>query len=346
MQLVPARQDELDAFVALLESAARWMTARGVEQWQPGSFAGQRANLGAAQRRGELLVVRGKDRLLAGAVLASSDHGRVWRDSPPGVGYLSKLVIAGSERGTGFGAHVLAEAERLAQERGVAHLRLDCVADNAALCRYYEAAGYYPRGTADGSGTTVLKLDKRLSPLPGVPVAELPGIDGRHPWNDVLWATLLFVRDGNRVLLIHKKRGHGRGKINGPGGKVETGETPRGCAVRETLEETGVAAWDVEPVAELRFQDSDGSRMLGLAFVAGSWRGGPRETEEARPCWCEVDALPFASMWDDDRIWLPRALSGDHLRGTFLMHQDRLVAHRLEAVERRTLIELADREKR
>ena len=47
--------------------------------------------------------------------------------------------------------------------------------------------------------------------------------------NDIDWttwqpqqrATLLFVIQGNQVLLIHKKRGLGAGNINGPGGRLE-----------------------------------------------------------------------------------------------------------------------------
>ena len=39
-------------------------------------------------------------------------------------------------------------------------------------------------------------------------------------------ATLLFVVRGGEILLMHKKRGLGAGKINGPGGRLEPGETP------------------------------------------------------------------------------------------------------------------------
>ena len=35
-------------------------------------------------------------------------------------------------------------------------------------------------------------------------------------------ATLLFVIRDGQVLLIHKKRGLGKGKVNGPGGRVES----------------------------------------------------------------------------------------------------------------------------
>ena len=50
-------------------------------------------------------------------------------------------------------------------------------------------------------------------------------------------ATLLFVLEDDKVLLIRKKRGLGAGKINGPGGKLEPGETPRQCVMREVREE-------------------------------------------------------------------------------------------------------------
>ena len=65
-------------------------------------------------------------------------------------------------------------------------------------------------------------------------------------WEPTTRATLLFVIRDDEVLLIHKKRGIGAGKINGPGGKIDPGETAHGAAVRETQEEllitpTGVA---------------------------------------------------------------------------------------------------------
>ena len=64
---------------------------------------------------------------------------------------------------------------------------------------------------------------------------ELPirmEVDWDH-WEPSMRANLLFVQQGERVLLIRKKTGLGSGKINGPGGKLEPGETAREAAVRE-----------------------------------------------------------------------------------------------------------------
>ena len=56
-------------------------------------------------------------------------------------------------------------------------------------------------------------------------------------WRAVDPATLVFIIKDNRVLLIRKKRGLGAGKVNGPGGRLESGETFKACAIREVQEE-------------------------------------------------------------------------------------------------------------
>ena len=58
-------------------------------------------------------------------------------------------------------------------------------------------------------------------------------------WQPTELATLCFVIRDGQILLIHKKRGLGAGKINGPGGRIESGETAEQGAIRETQEEVG-----------------------------------------------------------------------------------------------------------
>lgn len=65
-------------------------------------------------------------------------------------------------------------------------------------------------------------------------------------------ATLCYPIDDDRVLLIEKQRGVGAGNVNGPGGKLEPGETPHECVVREVGEEVGVRV-DPWKVGELEF---------------------------------------------------------------------------------------------
>ena len=146
-------------------------------------------------------------------------------------------------------------------------------------------------------------------------------------WQPDHVGTLMFIRQGDRVLLIRKKRGHGAGKINGPGGKVDEGETPTQCVIRETFEEIRVHVRDPLLLGKFRFVDLSAPQWFGYAYLATEFEGSPEATDEADPCWYAVDALPFDEMWEDDRIWLPRLLDGECVEGDFLFDHGRLLAH-------------------
>ena len=144
-------------------------------------------------------------------------------------------------------------------------------------------------------------------------------------WQAEITATLMFVIRDDEVLLIHKKRGLGKGKVNGPGGKLEAGETPAACAVRETEEEVGITPQEIEAVGELFFQFTDGLSIHCYVYRAGSFCGVPVETEEADPFWCRLDALPFEKMWEDDATWFDFMLSRSFFRGHYIFDDDRML---------------------
>jgi len=144
-------------------------------------------------------------------------------------------------------------------------------------------------------------------------------------WNPVERATLMFVVRQGEILLIHKKRGFGKGKINGPGGKIEPGETPRECAIRETQEELCITPTGVRDAGLLYFQFVDGFSIHGHVFTATGFDGTPTETDEAIPLWCPVDNLPFDRMWEDDHTWFPHMLEGRHFSGRYIFDGDRML---------------------
>jgi len=146
-------------------------------------------------------------------------------------------------------------------------------------------------------------------------------------WRATDRATLLFVVEGDRVLLIRKLRGLGAGKINAPGGRLEPGETPAEAAVREVREETRVEPSSLTEHGELRFQFVDGYSIHVWVFRAEAYRGEPTRTEEAIPLWTPVDAIPYEEMWADDRIWLPLLLAGKRFDGRFLFDGDEMLGY-------------------
>jgi 8-oxo-dGTP diphosphatase len=148
-------------------------------------------------------------------------------------------------------------------------------------------------------------------------------------WSPRDVATLLFVVRGGEILLIRKKRGLGAGKVNGPGGRIEPGETPRDCAIREVQEELGVTPWDPQHRGELRFQFTDGYGLHAHVFVSDGCDGEARETDEAVPLWTALGEIPFAEMWADDALWLPRLLAGERFDGRFVFDGDAMLDHDL-----------------
>ncbi len=158
---------------------------------------------------------------------------------------------------------------------------------------------------------------------------EISNIDWEK-WEAQEVATLMFVQRESSVLLIRKKRGLGAGNINGPGGRIEPGETPRQCAIRETEEELCITPLNVSAAGELFFHADDMPRIHAYVFTATDHKGTPTETDEAIPIWTEVDEIPFDEMWQDDQYWLPQVLDGAYVIGWFSFVDEKLLDCKIE----------------
>jgi 8-oxo-dGTP diphosphatase len=155
---------------------------------------------------------------------------------------------------------------------------------------------------------------------------------GWETWQVRDRATLTFVIENGRMLLMRKKRGLGAGKINAPGGRLEPGESWLDCAVREVQEELCVTPLDPVRVGENSFQFVDGYSIHAVVFRATGIEGTPAETSEGAPMWFELDRLPYDEMWEDDPLWLPHVIAGRRFRGRFVFDGDRMLDHVVELV--------------
>jgi 8-oxo-dGTP diphosphatase len=149
---------------------------------------------------------------------------------------------------------------------------------------------------------------------------------------------VIFLKSGRKVLLAHKKRGLGKGRLNGPGGKVEPGESFMEAVVRECREEIGIRPINPQKMAKIKFKEFDGRHQIDLdveVFTATEWEGNPIETDEMAPEWFNITNLPFDEMWPDDIFWLPHILKGQRIKASFeLDKNDRIISYSVKEVEK------------
>ena len=134
--------------------------------------------------------------------------------------------------------------------------------------------------------------------------------------------TLCIIHQYPKILLGMKKRGHGEGKWNGFGGKVEKGETIEQGAIREMKEESGIKISKMNKLGILEFAYQDGSGNMEVhIFYVKEFKGSPAETEEMKPKWFHIDEIPYNQMWSDDKYWLPMFLDEKSFKGKFIFNK-------------------------
>jgi len=135
--------------------------------------------------------------------------------------------------------------------------------------------------------------------------------------------TLLFLVQGDKVLLGQKKSGFGKGKILGIGGKIDGNETPEQTTIRESMEEINAVPVEIQKVAVVNFyfpyvEEPDRWEQKVHVFLAKEWQGEIKETDEILPLWFKIGNIPFDEMWPDAKYWLPKVLSNEKIEGHFI----------------------------
>ena len=132
--------------------------------------------------------------------------------------------------------------------------------------------------------------------------------------------TLMLIIKNNKILLACKKRGFGLGKFNGIGGKVEPNETVINAAIRETQEEIFITPLNpiLKGIIEFdEFYKGERTKVIMHIFVANSYSGRIKESDEMKPKWFNLNSIPYESMFPDDKLWLPKILKGETFKGKF-----------------------------
>jgi ribosomal protein S18 acetylase RimI-like enzyme len=152
----------------ILEAAAQWGALSGRPSWRPGSFAGLEST-GISRLRDDLernslfLVRLGNDAVATFSLLESD--ATFWPSAGDEALYLHRFAVRRSA--AGCGGHAIAWSAEEAQRRRRDYIRLDCLAENQRIRRYYEGHGF-------------AAVDERLIDEVRFSLYEMPVTAGAH----------------------------------------------------------------------------------------------------------------------------------------------------------------------
>jgi ribosomal protein S18 acetylase RimI-like enzyme len=162
LTVVPAAIADYDVVLASLREAADWLSARGIQQWDHWYMDAAEQILRERLEHHEVYLVQGDNGRIGTLTIQWSDPD-VWgeRGIDGLAGYVHGMAVARSAGGMRVGERILEWAVGTIGAHGRRFARLDAMASNARLCRYYEQRGFRPLETALLPGNFMTRLFER-----------------------------------------------------------------------------------------------------------------------------------------------------------------------------------------
>lgn len=147
MKIAPAAPEDLSLLIAFRDEAARWLAARGIDQWREPWPTEDLMEEGMLRniRAGETFIVWDDDGTPAATITVDRwANPELWTPeeaAEPSL-YAHKLTVARAYAGQGLGAELLDWAGARATAAGDRWLRVDVWTTNRNLQRYYLRLGF------------------------------------------------------------------------------------------------------------------------------------------------------------------------------------------------------------
>ncbi len=127
-------------------------------------------------------------------------------------------------------------------------------------------------------------------------------------------ATLCYIiKDNEWLMLLRNKKTNdiNEGKWLGVGGKVELDESPETCIIREIKEETNLNANNVvfRGIIDFIYENKDYEKIW--VFTCEDFEGTLKECDEGTLAWINKDNILKLDLWEGDKVFLERLLSGN-----------------------------------
>jgi 8-oxo-dGTP diphosphatase len=144
-------------------------------------------------------------------------------------------------------------------------------------------------------------------------------------------ATLCYVLKDNYTLMIYrnkKENDYHDGKWNGLGGKLEQGESPEDCVIREIKEESGLTIKNPLMHGFITFPMFDGKEdWYVFIFTAKEFVGELINSPEGTLEWIPNDKLTELNLWDGDKIFLDWLFQEKFFSAKFIYEDGKYKSH-------------------
>lgn len=145
------------------------------------------------------------------------------------------------------------------------------------------------------------------------------------------FASLCYVSDHGKTLMLYRNKKPNdmhEGKWNGLGGKIESGETPEECAMREIYEESGLRVKNLKFKGILTFPQFDGKDdWYAFLFTAEKKAGKLIDSPEGTLSWMDDDQVLKLNLWEGDKIFIPWLKKPGFFSGKFIYKNGKLISH-------------------
>ena len=143
--------------------------------------------------------------------------------------------------------------------------------------------------------------------------------------------TLCYIKHNGQTLMLHrikKENDMHEGKWNGLGGKLDPGETPEECIIREVKEESGLTIQNPQLKGILTFPMFDGiDDWMALVFTASDLTGKLIDSPEGHLEWINDHDILNLNLWPGDRIFLKWLEENRFFSGKFIYKNKQLIDH-------------------
>lgn len=140
--------------------------------------------------------------------------------------------------------------------------------------------------------------------------------------------TLCYIEKDDKILFLYrnkKKNDVHRGKYIGLGGKLEPGESPDECIIREVKEESGLEIKHPVLRGIMTFPMFDGVEdWYTFLYSAHEFAGEISESDEGELYWVEKSDIERLDLWEGDRIFLDWMKNNEFFSAKFIYKDGKL----------------------